>query len=298
MSRRRRGSGGAWRPRARLRPVRLGRAPVGGSAGSGVAVAASPVRPRLPGRPAAPGCGSLLAGGGCARGARAGAPARAAAARPWPALARRPADAAGTDAAIADRRPLGRRVEQRELELEAQSAGADARRVDARRADGRRGSAAIRAGVGAPTDPPIEPESGAPRRPGRGTRARSRPRSSSASRIGDPGRGVAGRRARRRSRRRPRRRRGRGARGRASSSMRSPADDRTWSSIDSASRIPPAASRAIRCDGRRVGLAAVGREDPAELAVDLGRRSGGGRRTAGGATGSPAGTPGGGSRRT
>ena len=46
----------------------------------------------------------------------------------------------------------------------------------------------------------------------------------------------------------------------------------SWSSIDSASRMPPAASRAIRWTRRGIGRPAVGLEDPGELALDLGDR--------------------------
>ena len=56
------------------------------------------------------------------------------------------------------------------------------------------------------------------------------------------------------------------------SSMRSGAADSSWSSIDSASRMPPAASRAIRWTAAGVGDPAVGLEDPVELALDLGDR--------------------------
>ena len=56
------------------------------------------------------------------------------------------------------------------------------------------------------------------------------------------------------------------------SSIRSGAADRSWSSIDSASRMPPAASRAIRWTAAGIGDPAIRREDPVELALDLGDR--------------------------
>ena len=54
------------------------------------------------------------------------------------------------------------------------------------------------------------------------------------------------------------------------SSITSGAADRSWSSIDSASRIPPAASRAMRWTAAGSACPAISREDAAELALDLG----------------------------
>ena len=110
---------------------------------------------------------------------------------------------------------------------------------------------------------------GSPRPPGRagpGCRGRA-PRACRAGRRRPRRRrGRGGRRTRRRPRRRP----GRAGRGRVASSIRSGAADSSWSSIDSASRIPPAASRAMRWTAAGSAVAAVGGEDPGELALDLG----------------------------
>ena len=56
------------------------------------------------------------------------------------------------------------------------------------------------------------------------------------------------------------------------SSIRSGAADRSWSSIDSASRMPPAASRAMRWMAAGSASPAVGGQDARQLALDLGDR--------------------------
>ena len=107
----------------------------------------------------------------------------------------------------------------------------------------------------------------------------------------DARRGVAGRERRRRTRRRGRRRRGRAGRGRHRPRCGPPVEASSWSRIDSASRIPPAARRATSAIASGSASPAVGRQDPLELAADLGDGAAAGRRTAGAATGSPAGSP-------
>ena len=242
----------APRPRRAADGVPAGSASAAGAAARRRASRAPPGRGAAAGRrhgsaraSAAGGVGSAAA----ARPATAGRGRRPRGLGPAPRLARSARPAAGGDGAAAapssassswkrrPPRPCAARVDRRE------PAGGGGERAAVGSPAGRRsverGRRAPRAGR---------------RRPGRGTRARSRPRSSSSSRTASPA--SASPADERVDERVDRSRRRRGRAGRATrvggQRDRRPTTS-SWSSIDSASRMPPAARRAMSAIASGVG---------------------------------------------
>ena len=140
-----------------------------------------------------------------------------------------------------------------------------------RRADGGKGGRPWPRPAGSPRPRPAR--RGARRPPGRAAPARSRPRSSSSSRMATPAAAVAADEVHRRTpstasaSARPSR-----SRTAASVDPFGATIDRSWSSIDSASRMPPAASRAMRWTAPGSAVRPSASRMRVELALDLGDR--------------------------